>query len=133
MDIQNFEFTGEGMHRVYENEKWCVGIKNWKPANDVTGISNLERHNTTDEMFVLVEGHCTLIQADAQADGSLKFKPVYMEKGKLYVIPRSEWHNTITEKDTKMFLIEDSNCSGDNSDVRDLTPEEIKEVQSLAK
>ena len=32
MDIQNFEFTGEGMHRVYENEKWCVGIKNWKPC-----------------------------------------------------------------------------------------------------
>jgi mannose-6-phosphate isomerase-like protein (cupin superfamily) len=133
MDIQSFEFTGEGMHRVYENEKCCVGIKNWKPANDITGISNLERHNTTDEMFVLVEGHCTLIQADENPDGSLSFKPVPMEKGKLYVIPRSEWHNTITEKDTKMFLIEDSNCSGENSDVRDLTKDEIAKIQSLVK
>ena len=29
MEILNYEFTGEGMHRVFENEKWTVGIKNW--------------------------------------------------------------------------------------------------------
>ena len=31
MTILNYEFTGEGMQRVFENEKWTVGIKNWKP------------------------------------------------------------------------------------------------------
>ena len=41
MEILQYEFTGEGMHRVFENEKWTVGIKNWKPANDITGIDNL--------------------------------------------------------------------------------------------
>ena len=38
MKILDYEFAGEGMQRVFENEKWTVGIKNWKPANDVTGI-----------------------------------------------------------------------------------------------
>lgn len=32
MTIANYEFTGEGMQRVFENEKWTVGIKNWKPG-----------------------------------------------------------------------------------------------------
>ncbi|MGI6110906.1 MAG: cupin [Bilifractor sp.] len=132
MKILDYEFTGAGMQRVYENEKWTVGIKNWKPANDITGITNIERHNKTDELFVLVEGHCTLIYAEEKGD-DLEFHAVKMEKGKLYVIPQSLWHNTITEKDTKMFLIEDVSTGNDNSDVRDLTPEQIKTVQELAK
>ncbi len=132
MKILDYEFTGAGMQRVYENEKWTVGIKNWKPANDITGITNIERHNKTDELFVLVEGKCTLIYAEEKGK-DLEFHAVKMEKGKLYVIPQSLWHNTITVKDTKMFLIEDVSTGNDNSDVRELTPEQIKTVQELAK
>lgn len=41
MKILDYAFAGEGMQRVFENEKWTVGIKNRKPANDVTGIDCL--------------------------------------------------------------------------------------------
>ena len=119
MTILNYEFTGEGMQRVFENEKWTVGIKNWKPANDVTGIDCLERHNLTDELFVLVEGACTLVYAN-ETDNGLEFGAVKMEKDKVYNIPATLWHNTITQKDTKMILIEDSNTSMDNSDILNL-------------
>lgn len=131
MTILNYEFNGEGMQRVFENEKWTVGIKNWKPANDVTGIDCLERHNKTDELFVLAEGSCTLVYAN-EADGGLKFGSIKMEKGKVYNIPASLWHNTITRKDTKMILIEDSNTSMDNSDILNLTEAQIAEMRSLA-
>ena len=131
MIILNYEFNGEGMQRVFENEKWTVGIKNWKPANDVTGIDCLERHNKTDELFVLVEGSCTLVYAN-EVDGGLKFGSVKMEKDKVYNIPATLWHNTITCKDTKMILIEDSNTSMDNSDILNLTEAQIQEMRSLA-
>ena len=45
MEILNYSFDGEGMQRVFENEKWTVGIKNWKPANDITGM--IEDSNTS--------------------------------------------------------------------------------------
>ena len=48
MKIQSFEYTGEGMRRVYENGQWTVGIKNYKPANDKSLFNELERHNETD-------------------------------------------------------------------------------------
>lgn len=131
MTIENYEFTGEGMQRVFENEKWTVGIKNWKPANDVTGIDCLERHNKTDELFVLVEGSCTLIFAN-EAQGSLRFGAVKMEKNRVYNIPATLWHNTITRKNTKMILIEDSGTSMDNSDILNLTEAQIGEMRSLA-
>lgn len=132
MTILNYEFTGEGMQRVFENEKWTVGIKNWKPANDITGISNLERHNKTDELFVLVEGACTLIYAN-ETDNGLEFGAVKMEKDKVYNIPATLWHNTVTQKDTKMILIEDSNTSMENSDVIDLDAAQLETVKSLVK
>ena len=131
MTILNYEFTGEGMQRVFENEKWTVGIKNWKPANDVTGIDCLERHNLTDELFVLVEGACTLVYAN-ETDNGLEFGAVKMEKDKVYNIPAAIWHNTITQKDTKMILIEDSNTSMDNSDILNLNEAQIATVRGLA-
>jgi len=132
MKIESYEFTQEGMQRVYENKEWMVGIKNWKPANDITGIDCLERHNKTDELFVLIAGSCTLIFADETAAG-IKFEAVKMEPYKVYNIPASLWHNTITQKDTKLILIEASNTSMDNSDILDLDAEQIKSVQGLVK
>ncbi len=125
--IENYIYDGEGMKRVFENEKWTVGIKNWKPANDITGIDCLERHNKTDELFVLVAGSCTLIYANETSDG-YQFEAVKMEPHKVYNIPATLWHNTVTRKDTKMILIEDSNTSMENSDILTLTKEQIKTI-----
>lgn len=130
MNIEHYEFAGEGMQRVYENEKWMVGIKNWKPANDITGIDCLERHNKTDELFVLTEGECTLIYANETKNG-LEFGCVKMVPGKVFNIPATLWHNTITQKDTKMILIEDSNTSMENSDILKLDEDQIKNIRSL--
>ena len=59
--ILSYEFDGEGMTRVYENPRWMIGIKNWKPMNDIANINCLERHNETDELFILLSGRCTLL------------------------------------------------------------------------
>ena len=56
--ILEYAFEGEGMTRVFENAKWMVGIKNWKPMNDIANINCLERHNETDELFILLAGKC---------------------------------------------------------------------------
>lgn len=132
MKIQSFEMNGEGMQRVYENEKWTVGIKNWKPANDITGLDCLERHNKTDELFVLLSGRCTLISAE-EVDGELKMEALEMEPFKVYNIPQSLWHNTVTQKDTKMILIEDVSTGMENSDILDLTPVQMETLKSLVK
>lgn len=130
--IQEFAFEGEGLTRVFENEKWMVGIKNWKPANDITGIDCLERHNETDELFVLLAGHCTLLYAN-EVDGKLEISAVEMEPMKVYNIPATLWHNTVTQKDTKMILVEDSNTGMNNSDILSLDAAQLDTVKSLVK
>lgn len=130
MDILNYEFSGEGMARVYENAKWMVGLKNWKPANDISGIDCLERHNETDELFILLSGSCVLLQGNEIA-GKLELRAVNMEPMKVYNIPRGLWHNTVTRKDTKLALIEDSSTSAANSEVLKLDEAQRAHVRSL--
>ena len=128
--IQEYTYEGKGLTRVFENEKWMVGIKNWKPENDITGITCLERHNITDELFVLLSGRCTLLYANETEEG-LKIEKVEMEPMKVYNIPTGLWHNTVTEPGVKLILVEDSACSGANSDVLDLTPAQLETVRAL--
>lgn len=132
MKILSYTYDGEGLKRVYENEKWTIAIKNYKPANDIENFDNLERHNKTDEFFILLEGSCTLVFAN-EVDGKLVFEKEVMEKDTVYNIPQSLWHNTITNKDTKMILVEDVSTCMDNSDIRKMTAEEIETVKKLVK
>lgn len=130
MEIQKFEYQGEGLARVYENPKWMVGIKNWKPANDMAGIDCLERHNETDELFILLAGSCTLLSAEESRDG-LVIKATKMEPMKVYNIPRGLWHNTVTTKEVKLILVEDSATGAANSEVLPLKPEQLAVVKDL--
>jgi len=132
MKIECFEYHGEGMGNVYANERWMVGLKNWKPANDITGIDCLERHNLTDELFVLLSGECTLIYANETPNG-LEIDAVKMEPYKVYNIPATLWHNTVTRKDTKLVLFEDSSTSMENSDVLPLDEEQIARIRELVR
>lgn len=130
MEILKYTFGGEGMTRVFENAKWMVGIKNWKPMNDITGIDRLERHNETDELFVLLAGSCTLVYANETENG-LDIHTVKMEPMTVYNIPATLWHNTVTQKDTKLCLIEDSSTGAANSNERMLTAEEVAQIRQL--
>lgn len=125
-----FVFEGEGMKRIYENDKWTVGIKNFKPSNSLEGFRELERHNATDELFVLLSGSCVLV-VKTERDGAAPFACTRMEARAVYSIPRGVWHTTITEADSKLVLIEDSATSPANTDVCDLSDEERRTVTAL--
>lgn len=132
MEIKSYTYAGEGMNPVYKNEKWMVGIKNFKPANALENMDSLERHNKTDELFALLEGTCTLVYANETEDG-LAFGKVVMERGMLYSIPAGLWHNTVTVPETKMLLIEAPDTGADNSDFLTLTQEQREELGKLCK
>ncbi len=129
MNIDKLGFEETGLKRVYENKDWTVGIKNWKPENDLSGFTNIERHNESDELFILLDGNCTLIFAN-EVDGKLEFDHVKMEQNHVYNIPKTLWHNTITSKDVKLALIEYSSTGMENSNILDLTEEQVKEIQN---
>ena len=127
-----YENNSEGILCVYKNPKWLVCIKNWKPDNDIGGIAHLEVHHSTDEQFVLTAGKALLITAERENDAFRNIELTPMEQGKVYNVPAECWFYSITQKDTKIVYIQDSNCSMDNSDFADLMPEQIADIQARA-
>ena len=128
-----YENNSEGILCVYQNPKWLVCIKNWKPDNDISGIAHLEVHHSTDEQFVLTAGKALLITAERENDAFRNIELTPMEQGKVYNVPAECWFYSITQKDTKIVYIQDSNCSMDNSDFADLMPEQIADIQARAR
>ena len=128
-----YENNAEGILCVYKNEKWLVSIKNWKPDNDIAGIAHLEVHHSTDEQFILAAGKAILITAERENGAFRDIVLTLMEQGKVYNVPKEVWFYSITQNDTKMMYVQDSNCSMENSDFADLSAEDIEYIQSEAR
>ena len=128
-----YENNAEGILCVYKNDKWLVSIKNWKPDNDLSGIAHLEVHHSTDEQFILSAGKAILITAERENGAFRDVVLTPMELGKVYNVPKECWFYSITQKDTKMMYVQDSNCSMENSDFADLSPEDIAYIQDAAR
>ena len=129
-DIYSHE--AEGIQCVFDNKKWVVCIKNWKPNNDVDQIQYLEIHHATDEQFILVTGKALLLVASRDETG-FDIQVIPMEQGKVYNVPQDTWFNTITQKDTKLVYVQDAGTTGENSEYQDMTAEELESVRRTAK
>ena len=129
-DIYSHE--AEGIQCVFDNKKWVVCIKNWKPNNDVDQIQYLEIHHATDEQFILVKGKALLLVA-SRDEKCFDIQVSPMEQGKVYNVPQDTWFNTITQKDTKLVYVQDAGTTGENSEYQDMTAEELESVRRTAK
>ncbi len=121
-DVSVGEYDGLGLKGIVESGAWFVGIKNWKPENDVQNIDTLERHLLTDEVFILLAGQCALLLVNNNDITSPTYTVTMMEPYKVYCIPKGAWHNTITWPGVKLALMENRNTCADNSEFFAITP-----------
>ncbi|MBQ3356201.1 MAG: cupin [Oscillospiraceae bacterium] len=103
------DYTGDGYQPVHDFASWRVAYLNCQESNTAEGMRYIERHNETDEIFVLLNGEATLLIGEERA-------PVVMEKFKTYNVKQGVWHNVIVSRDVKILIVENSNTSEENSD-----------------
>lgn len=111
--IQIYESNQPGFHPQVTFEAWKVAIFNddeiWKEDR----ISYLQKHNLSDEVFILLEGNCTLIISEDEIPQTMY--AVKMEEGKIYNIPKGVWHSHVLEQNTKLVVVENSDTTPENS------------------
>jgi len=103
------EYSGEGYLRLVNNAKWTLASLNWAPRFDERNFVELERHNLTDETFVLLQGKAVLVIGE-------KAERVEMQPLKYYNIRAGVWHHIIVSRDARVLVTENSNTSKDNTD-----------------
>ena len=112
------EYSGDGYSRVVSGAKWTVAALNYADRFDERNIVDLERHNLTDETFVLLSGDATLLMGE-------EAKPVKMEPLKFYNVRAGAWHNIVVSRDARVLIAENADTSKENTDYLDLKTRRI--------
>lgn len=129
--LQISSYEGEGYLPLIHYEKWRVAELRYCDELLPQNIKKLQRHDKTDEIFVLLEGTCTLFIAD----GSDNIGEIYAEPLKplhVYNVKKGSWHSHTLSPDTTVLIIENNDTCDDNSPEQALTPLQQKELVELS-
>ncbi len=114
-------WEGEGYQPVVTSGDWLVALMNWEPRFDPAAIGKIERHNETDEVFVLLGGKSMLYIKNEAGIEAYDMVP-----GRVYHVTRGTWHNVAGTRDATWLIVEAKNTSVENSDYTQMCAEEKK-------
>jgi mannose-6-phosphate isomerase-like protein (cupin superfamily) len=109
------EFTGSGYQPIIDFGAWRVAILNYIDEIHPAKIETLERHNETDEVFVLEKGRGILFLGEGIGHIDV-VHPHVLEPGKIYNVKKGVWHTVILSRDGSVLIVENQNTSKNNSD-----------------
>lgn len=104
-----------GYQTLFSFQSWRIAVLNYIDELEIKNIHFVEMHSKTDEAFVLLEGHATLIFAEVEEGRIKHFDSMRLEKNKVYRIPQEIYHTHTLSKDCKLLIIEEDNTSMENS------------------
>ena len=78
-------------------------------------IQQVERHNETDEVFILTVGKADMIIVEEKNGQLIPFVNP-MELNVAYNVKRSVWHHVVLSEDAHIFLFEKADTTTENSD-----------------
>ena len=130
--LQVRDHEAEGYTPVVDFEAWRVAILNFSSELKAKNICSMQRHNETDEVFVLLHGRCILFLG--LGDDSVKrVFAVEMQPGKVYNVKRKTWHNHTLTRDAKVLIVENRDTTYDNSPFCPLTEAQKLEIMNLTR
>jgi ureidoglycolate hydrolase len=116
-------YGGEGYTPLMHYEKWRIAELRYCEELLPQNISRFQRHNKTDEAFILLAGHCTLfLGGNAPQIGEIDGQP--MKPLKVYNIHRGTWHSHTLSPDATVLIIENEDTCGGNSPEQELMEEQ---------
>lgn len=115
------EHTGNEYKRLVSNAKWTLACLNYAERFDERNIREFERHNLTEETFVLLNGEAKLWMFDD--NGEVKMIP--LKPMKFYNVGAGVWHNISVSLDARVMVAENADTSKDNTEYMNIASREI--------
>jgi hypothetical protein len=109
------EHNNGGFKPCVDFGEWRVAILCYNSDVEAKNISYLERHNETDEVFVLLKGRCILLIGGNGREGA-RIQAVDMDTQKLYNIKKGAYHHHVLSKDAVVLIVENRDTGNQNSD-----------------
>jgi mannose-6-phosphate isomerase-like protein (cupin superfamily) len=125
--LETYSWDGEGYKPLVFTMQWMAALLNWEPIFDPMMMSEIERHNHSDEVFVLLQGRAIMF---TQLDGAEEFNLVELEPEKIYNVPAGVWHNLLASRDFKFLIVENKGTDTEDTEIRKLNNSEIEVIKA---
>ena len=112
--LQVAEYGGEGYLPLIDYEDWRVAILRYIDELEPQNITKMQRHDETDEVFVLLAGRCILFLG-ASAEQVSEIHGQDMEPLKLYNVKKGCWHTHTLSHDATVLIVENRDTTATNS------------------
>lgn len=130
--IETLRYDENGYKSLVFFENWRVALMNDGPKTTLEGLSYFQKHDETDEVFVLLEGRCVLLMAGF-GENPGEISAVDMEPGSMYNVKKGAWHTHYFAPNTKVVIVENADTVPENSPISNLTDEQRKIIAELCK
>ena len=107
-----------GFEAIVKNEGFKCAFITHDPMYAYGAVTEMKRHNLTDELFVLMAGKAILLIREGE---TMSEHP--LEQGKSYNVTAGTWHYLGASEDAMLFVTEAGNTDKTNTDVLTLTQE----------
>ena len=124
------EYVDIGYKTLIAYGAWRIAILNYIDELMPERIEKMQRHDETDEVFVLLQGRCILFLGEG-SDRVTRLHAVDMEPLKLYNIKRGCWHTHTLNQDARLLIIENRDTADTNSPVISLSGEQHNQLVRL--
>lgn len=130
--LEIHETQKPGFQPLIDSDCWRVAILMFTPELTPQHLVEFQRHNESDEVFVLLSGRCILFLGEGN-DAVTQVFAYNLEPLKLYKVRRRAWHAHVQSADSKLLIVENRNTSPLNSPRTNITPEQRMEILDLTR
>lgn len=108
------QYEGDGYRPLVDYRAWRVALLRFADDMLPRNIAHFQRHDETDEVFVLLRGRCILYigEGDESVDALYAEEMVPL---KVYNVKRGVWHNHTLSRDAVVLIVENRDTGDQNS------------------
>jgi len=130
--IEVSEYTEEGYKPLVDYKYWRVAVLNYIDELLPSQITKMQKHNETDEIFVLLSGNCILFSGGNSTEIG-EIDAIDMEPLKIYNVKRSVWHTHTLGEGASVLIVENSDTGDDNSPTHQMSDGQKIKIMQLVK
>jgi mannose-6-phosphate isomerase-like protein (cupin superfamily) len=135
--LEVVQYDDIGYRPLVDFNGWRVAVLNYIDELLPQNLIDMQRHDETDEVFVLLKGHCILFLGDNSeneaATGEItthsdhrpgRIHAVDMQPYKFYVVKQGSWHTHTLSHDAMLLIVENTDTTSENSPRSPLDPDQ---------
>ena len=125
--LEIHEYTGPGYLPLVDYGAWRVAVLRYIDELKVQAIDKMQRHDETDEIFVLLAGRFILFLGEGQ-DSISSIHAEDLQPLKIYNVKKGAWHTHTLSRDAVVLIVENRDTDNHNSPMLELSAGQIAKM-----